>query len=292
MKNIYRQIRKRNNPNMKKNKNQQQYKSEIMTESLTGIIIQARMTSTRLPGKVLKPVYLDEQPKTMLEAVIERVAQCQNIDMIIVATTTNKTDDPIEKLCRRMDVECFRGDEHDVLERYYLAATRFDLTYVIRITSDCPVIDPEVIDQIVTFYKDSYPRYDYVSNTLERTYPRGLDTEIFSYQVLRQAYLEAKAEDEREHVTCYIYRNSDNKFRIQTFLQSNDYSDLRLTVDTVDDLNLIQNIYEALYPNNPNFRQKDIVHLLTEVHPEWVDINSHIGMKFYSENTFREKVIN
>ena len=146
----------------------------------TAAIIQARMGSTRLPGKVLKTV----MGKTLLEYQIERVKEAQMIDQIIIATTMKKIDEPIVNLCERLGVDYFRGSEHDVLSRYFETATNFNIDVIVRITSDCPLIDPEIIDKVVSHYLNHREKLDYASNTLERTYPRGLDTEVFSYNAL------------------------------------------------------------------------------------------------------------
>lgn len=237
----------------------------------TAIIIQARMTSTRLPGKVLKSVL----NKSLLEYQIERLRQCQLVDEIIVATTTNFADDPIVNLCQKLDIKIFRGPEEDVLTRYYHAALEYTVDLIVRITSDCPLIDPAIIDNILDYYNNN--AFDYVSNTLQRTYPRGMDTEVLSFNVLEQAYHEARLPEEREHVTPFIYRNP-RRFSLGNFMNPIDLSDHRWTVDTMEDLLLISNIIETAYPEKQAFTMEDILGLL-ELHPGWKEINSTVAQK-------------
>ena len=171
----------------------------------TVVIVQARMTSTRLPGKVLKEV----MGKSLLEYQIERLQRAKLADGIVIATTSNDTDQPIVELCERLDVACFRGSEHDVLARYHDAATLHQANTVVRVTSDCPLIDPAVIDQLICFYLEHVEEYDYVTNCLKRTYPRGMDVEVFSFRVLHEAFMEAVEQEEREHVTPFIYHHPE-----------------------------------------------------------------------------------
>ncbi|WP_153732397.1 cytidylyltransferase domain-containing protein [Sporosarcina obsidiansis] len=235
--------------------------------------IQARMTSTRLPGKVLKKV----MDKTLLEYQLERVSRSQLINEIIVATTTNETDDPIVNLCKQLGYTTYRGSEEDVLSRYYEAAMNAKADVVVRLTSDCPLIDPAVIDKVIELFIDNCPKVDYVSNTLERTYPRGMDTEVMSMNALIKAYREATLKRDREHVTAYIYSNK-NKYSLLNLKSPEVLSQYRWTVDTIEDFELIQRILMKLYPSNNNFSQKDIIDLLNK-HREWSLINAHIEQK-------------
>jgi len=236
-------------------------------------IIQARMGSTRLPGKILKKV-LD---KTLLEYQIERVKRAKSIDEIIIATTTKESDDQIVQLCQQLSIPYYRGSEEDVLSRYFEAATQFNADVIVRLTSDCPIIDPNVIDKVVTHYLENKDRYDYVSNTLTRTYPRGLDTEVMSYKALKRAHEEAKELMYREHVTAYIYHHPD-QFRFFSVSNVKDESQHRWTVDTEEDFHLIKNILEMLYPTKPLFTFEDVIQILRSK-PEWVQINAHIEQK-------------
>ncbi len=239
----------------------------------TAIIIQARMTSTRLPGKVLMEVL----NKPLLEIQMERLMKSKHADQIIVATTTNEDDQPIIKLCNKLGIECFRGSENDVLARYYLAAKKFMVDVIVRITSDCPLIDPVVVDKVIDYYKTNYPRYDYVSNCLERTYPRGMDTEVISYVALEKAFIEASALTDREHVTTFI-RMNPRYFRLANIRYQRDYSCHRWTVDTKEDFELIKLIIETIFPRTRLFTLEDCIKLI-ELHPEWSKINMHIKQK-------------
>ncbi|WP_223007686.1 cytidylyltransferase domain-containing protein [Cylindrospermopsis curvispora] len=243
----------------------------------TVIIVQARMTSTRLPGKILKQVL----GKPLLQYQIERLQGVKLADEIVIATTTNKTDAPIIDLCDRLSVAYFRGSEADVLERYYQAAVAHQAKVVVRVTSDCPLIDPQVVNRVIDYYLKNHSQYDYVSNSLERTYPRGMDTEVFPFSVLQEAFVRARSQPDREHVTPFIYRQPV-LYRLGHVLYSQDCSHHRWTVDTAEDFELIQKIIEAVYPNVPNFTLEDCLRLLGE-RPEWYLINSHIEQKKYGE---------
>jgi len=261
-----------------------------------GAIIQARMTSTRLPGKVLKHVY---QNLTMLEAVIQRVNACPEIDQIIIATTINKTDSPIISLCHKLKSKypklvTYRGSEHNVLSRFYFAAQKYDLDHIIRITSDCPLIDPYVISHMIHLYRqqinNNQEGCDYLSNVVKRTFPRGLDLEIFRFRSLEVAFFDLEVTpDEQEHVTAYIY-GRPNLFKIRSYEQPEDLSQYRLTVDTVEDLKLIKMIYIALWPTYQNkFYQNEIIATLKE-HPEWLLLNQNIEQKFHSQKHYQAKL--
>ncbi|MEH2088014.1 glycosyltransferase family protein [Nostoc sp.] len=242
----------------------------------TVIIVQARMTSTRLPGKVLKKV-LD---KPLLEYQIERLKQVKLADEIVIATTTNSADLSIIELCDCLSVPYFRDSEEDVLARYYGAAKEHQADVVIRVTSDCPLIDPQVIDKVIQFYLDYRYEFDYVSNCLERTYPRGMDTEVFSFLALHQAFVEAITQPDREHVTSFIYMHPE-RYRLAQVVYSENQSSHRWTVDTVDDFELIKRIIEALYPEIPKFTLEDCLNLFRH-YPDWSLINAHVEQKKYA----------
>jgi spore coat polysaccharide biosynthesis protein SpsF len=242
----------------------------------TVMIVQARMTSTRLPGKVLKSVL----GKPLLEYQIERLKRVRSIDELVIATTINAADDPIIALCHQLGVHSYRGSENDVLSRFYGASQEYAADLVVRITSDCPLIDPQVIEQVVNFYKVHQADYDYVSNSLRRTYPRGMDTEVFSMLALSQAFVEATTTSEREHVTPFIYCQPE-RYRLGYVYYYKDYSYHRWTVDTPEDFELIQRIVEALYPQQPQFTLEACLHLLNQ-NPDWVQLNSHIEQKHSS----------
>ncbi|EPG75814.1 cytidylyltransferase [Leptospira fainei serovar Hurstbridge str. BUT 6] len=239
----------------------------------TAFVIQARMTSSRLPGKILKEIL----NKPLLEYQVERLRRVKEADGIVIATTINETDLPVVELCKKLDVPYYRGSEIDVLSRYYEAATYFGLNDIIRVTSDCPVIDPGIVSKVIKSYLESKNSIDYASNSLERSYPRGMDTEIFSYEALTRAHLEAREPAHREHVTAYIYANPD-KFRLKSIVSSIDNSNFRLTVDTPEDFQLIKVIIEALYPKNHEFGIDEIINFLNEF-PEHLKINEHVIQK-------------
>jgi spore coat polysaccharide biosynthesis protein SpsF len=248
------------------------------SELKTGCVIQARMTSTRLPGKVLMPIY---QEMSMLEVVLRRLKKSQYLDEIIVATTINQTDDPIINLCQNklksLNIRTFRGSEQNVLERYYQASKQYKLNTIIRITSDCPLIDPHVLDSMIQFYRQNSLEYDYVSNVINRTYPRGLDTEIFSFQALERAYQTAETQPELEHVTTKILRSPE--YSRYAYIQEQNYSDYRLTVDTPEDIELIKEIYSNI--NKIDFidiTQEEVIVFLSE-NPKLLEINQDIRQK-------------
>lgn len=238
-----------------------------------GIIIQARMMSTRLPGKVLMPV----MGKPLLEYQIERLQRVRRADDIIIATTKNDTDQPIVDLADRLGIKVFRGSEEDVLSRYFGAAKENDLDVVVRITSDCPLIDPAVVDDVIGAYLENAENCDYVSNCLSRTFPRGMDTEVFPFSLLEQVCCEAIEQPYREHVTPYIYEDNQ-RFRLMNVVFRRDESHHRWTVDTSEDLKLIEHILETLYPINRYFELEDVL-VLMSAHSNWFEINSQIEQK-------------
>lgn len=237
------------------------------------VIIQARMGSTRLPGKILKKV----NGKPLLAYQLERVQQSKCIDKIVIATTIEQKDEPIVEFCEQYGVEYYRGSENDVLARYYEAAEQFGGDIIVRLTSDCPIIDPIVIDETIRYYIDHASEFDYVSNTIERTYPRGLDTEVFSRDALEKSYKDATLERDREHVTAYIYSNPE-KFRIGSITNPQNLGHYRWTVDTTEDFQLVELILSSLYSENQLFYMSDVIDLLDQ-HPDWVQLNSHIEQK-------------
>jgi spore coat polysaccharide biosynthesis protein SpsF len=236
-------------------------------------IIQARMGSTRLPGKILK----DIKGQPMLWHVIDRVNYSNLIDKIVIATTDNKEDDKIENFCKTNDINFYRGNQEDVLDRYYQTARIYQADLIIRITSDCPLIDPSIIDKIIEHYLNNKEKVDYVSNILERTYPRGMDVEVFSFRTLETAWQKAEQQYQREHVTPYICKNPDT-FTMSHVKNEIDLSILRLTVDEEKDLELVRGIYKKLYNKNTVFYLEDIVKLFEE-YPELKLINEEVKQK-------------
>ncbi|MXQ54255.1 cytidylyltransferase domain-containing protein [Shimazuella alba] len=237
-------------------------------------IIQARMGSTRLPGKILKEVL----GRPLLEYQIERVRKSRFIHQIVIATTNKESEQPIIDLCNRLSVAYHRGSEQDVLLRYWEAAMRYKATVVVRLTSDCPLIDPKIIDASITKYLSKINLYDYVSNTIERTFPRGLDVEVMSMKALDQANREARNIVHREHVTPYIYLHPD-KFTLGSVKNPLDVSSYRLTVDTKEDFQLIKRLIHYFSDKKiESVTFEDIICLLQKK-PEWNLINSHIEQK-------------
>ena len=239
----------------------------------TAIIVQARMGSTRLPGKVLKEIL----GKSLLEHQTERIRRVKSSDEIVIATTVSGADDVIEELCGRLSLPCFRGPEEDVLARYHAAATVFHADVVVRLTSDCPVIDPDVVERVVQFYLGHSAEFDYVSNVLTRTYPRGMETEVFPFRVLDEAFHETTLPSDREHVTPFIYRNRQ-RFRLANVACDMDLSRHRWTVDTEEDFALIRRIIEELYPGNPAYGMADILGLFDR-DPGMFLMNAHVEQK-------------
>lgn len=237
----------------------------------TVIIVQARMTSTRLPGKVLKEVL----GKPLLEYQIERLRRSKFADEIVIATTENETDQPIVNLCNQLNVAYFRGSEEDVLARYYGAATAHAADIVVRITSDCPVIDPKVCDEAIGWFLQHRHNCDYLR--LEKC-PRGLDIEVLSYKVLKECFQEANEQPDREHVTTFIYRRHPEWYRIKYMNFPEDLSHHRWTVDTLEDFELVKRIIEGLYQVSSYFNYQNILEFLAE-HPDLQGLNSNIKQK-------------
>jgi spore coat polysaccharide biosynthesis protein SpsF len=236
----------------------------------TVMIVQARMTSTRLPGKVLKEVL----GKPLLEYQIERLRRISSVDEIVIATTVNTTDQLIVDCCNRLGVSYFRGLEEDVLSRYYGAAVEHQADVVVRVTADCPLIDPEVCEQAITYFIENKDDYDYLR--LEH-YPRGLDTEIFSFKGLEECFREATAQPDREHVTPFFYRQPE-RYRVKKIYCPEDLSHHRWTVDTPEDFELVKRIISELYPSISLFSLVDILNLLRR-HSTWYFINSGVQQK-------------
>ena len=233
-------------------------------------IIQARMGSTRLPGKVLA----DLGGRSMLTWVVHRVRRAKLVDAVVVATSTRASDEPIVEQCDHLSVACFRGDEHDVLDRYYRAATAHQAQAVVRITSDCPLIDPDVIDRVVGRFLEQRP--DFAANTLRRTYPRGLDTEVMSSAALARAWRDACKPYERTHVTPFIYRHPE-LFRLLAVTCHHDHSGSRWTVDTPKDLDFVRAVYRRLR-GNETFSWHDVCRLLAD-EPSLTDLNRNVRHK-------------
>lgn len=229
-------------------------------EQKTALIVQARMGSKRLPGKVLKEVL----GKPLLEYQIERLSKVRLSSQLIVATTSLDKDDPIALLCEKMGVAVFRGSEKDVLSRYYEAATEVGAEVIVRVTADCPLIDPKLVDEVIERFLFLPPKVDYASNCLERTFPVGMDTEVFSYDTLKSTWKLAKKPEEREHVTLYMYRGK-SPFSVANVANiRGNQSDVRLTVDTPEDFKRVEDILTKLYPFKQDFGLDDILEVIHE----------------------------
>jgi spore coat polysaccharide biosynthesis protein SpsF len=230
------------------------------------------MKSTRLPNKVMQ----DLAGEPMLVRVVTRVGRASSLDLVVVATTIDPADDAIESLCAQRGIACFRGSEEDVLDRYYQAARAFGANVVVRVSSDCPVIDPGVIDQLVNGFLDRQPDVDYANISVpKRTFPMGLDAEVMKYDALRQAWEKDKNPAWREHVTPFIYRNPED-FRIWVLTHEPDLSHLRWTVDTSEDLALARLVYDHFKHDHFAWRE---VYDLVQAHPEWATINAHVKQR-------------
>ena len=229
-------------------------------------ILQARVSSSRLPGKVLKPIL----GEPMLARQIERIRRARRIDALTVATSDAPSDDGVAALCQGLGVDCYRGSLDDVLDRFYRAAALSHPSHVMRLTGDCPLTDPALLDALVELHLAG--GYDYSSNVEERTYPDGLDAEIFTYPLLERAWREATTSFEREHVTPFM-RHAVPGVRHGVLKDRVDRSDMRWTVDYPEDYEFACRVFEALYPRNPAFDAED-VHDLLLAHPEIAAVNA------------------
>jgi spore coat polysaccharide biosynthesis protein SpsF len=232
------------------------------------------MGSTRLPGKVLEEI----GGETMLSRVVKRTKQARSLHEIIVATTTAEKDNTIVDECQRFQFAVYRGEEHDVLDRYYHTALAYKLNTIVRVTSDCPLIDPTIIDRVIGAFLSESP--DYASNVVERTYPLGLDVEVMTIDALTRAWSESEKPYERIHVTPFIYQKPD-LFHLLHIKGDVDYSHYRWTVDTPEDLVFVRTIYER-FGNSDSVSWKEVVGLL-ESEPELIGINRHIRQKSLME---------
>jgi spore coat polysaccharide biosynthesis protein SpsF len=247
-------------------------------------IIQARMGSTRLPGKVM----MDIVGKPMLWHIINRVQRSQLLDEIVVATTTRKEDSVIAALAAECGTGVFLGSDWDVLDRYYRCAKKARTGTVVRITADDPFKDPAVTDLMVRTYLDHKGGVDYVSNTIRPTFPEGLDVEVFSYSALEDAWANAKDAFDREHVTAYLWRNPDRFRLLNVENELGDLSHMRWTVDTPEDLAFARAIYERLFDKKEIFLAADILQLLKES-PDIAEINKSTKQRSWSDDLDRTK---
>lgn len=245
-------------------------------------ILQARFSSSRLPGKVLLPIL----GRPMLALQIERLRRSARIDRLILATSLDKSDDGVEAFAKAEGVECFRGNLDDVLDRFYQAARPHKPDHVVRLTGDSPLADAALIDDIIREHLEQ--GNDYTTNAVEPTYPDGLDAEVFKFSCLEEAWREAKLPSQREHVTPFINRQPD-RYRIAHYKREPDLSALRWTVDEPADYELVKIIYGELYPAKPAFATADILALLKR-RPELRDLNTtHKRNEGYEKSLQAEK---
>ena len=236
-------------------------------------IIQARMGSTRLPEKVMQDIC----GKPMLWHVVQRAASVRSIDEVVIATSDKTQDDAIANFCQEYGIMCYRGSEMDVLDRYYQCARKYKADVVVRITSDCPLLDPQVTEKVIATYQNSSTELDGAFNTLERTYPRGLDTEVVPFQTLAHCWQQKKSAFDREHVFTIIYKNLAN-YRIASVTNERDESHLRWTVDEQKDLEFVRQVYQYLYKEDAIFDAKVIKDLL-EAETGLSNINKDVQQK-------------
>jgi spore coat polysaccharide biosynthesis protein SpsF len=247
--------------------------------------IQARTSSGRLPYKVLLP--LCGEP--LLFKMIDRINRAALTGKVVVATSVNPDDDIIEKLCKERSISCFRGSLTDLLDRHYQLALDYKADALVKIPSDCPLIDPSVIDQVIGYYLEYYPAYDYVSNLHPATYPDGNDVEIMSLSALKTAWKNAHKGFEREHTTPYLWENPA-KFRIGNvrWPTGEDFSGShRWTIDYEEDYLFTSEVYNRLFPENPAFGLGDILSLIKD-HPEISLINNKYAGRYWYDNHLDE----
>jgi spore coat polysaccharide biosynthesis protein SpsF len=239
--------------------------------------IEARMTSSRLPGKVLLPA----AGKPLLEHMIDRLRRVEQVDEIVIATTEDASSDPLEELAKRVGVGCFRGSEDDVLARVLGAAQAYDAELIVETTGDCPLIDPATVDLVIARFHEA--GVDYCANNLERTYPRGMDAQAFPTAVLAEVDTLTDDPSDREHVSLYIYEHPERYQLLSVTSDRPQTGALRLTVDTPEDYELIKTVFETLYPSKPDFDLQDILALF-DGRPELADINRHVEQKAVRPN--------
>lgn len=242
-----------------------------------GAIIQARTSSTRFPKKVLHSLPYGSDI-CVLQQDIRRVRKSKLIDEVIVATTVNSEDDEIVEITIKEGAPYFRGSLDNVLERYYKTALKFHLDIIVRITSDCPCVDWNIIDEVIQSHLDSGA--DYTSNTLVESFPRGIDCEVFNFNILEEAFLNASEKYEKEHVTPFIYKTNPDKFNINKVVSSQNNSNIRITLDTPQDYALLCVIYDNLYYENNFFELGDVLELFEQ--KPWI--------KFINEDIIQKKV--
>jgi len=237
-------------------------------------IVQARTSSTRLPKKVLLNLPYNTNI-TVLQQVIRRLKKSKKLDSIILATTDEKEDNVLVDIAEKEAINYFRGSKDNVLERFYFAAKQFKVDIIVRITSDCPCVDPEIVDMVVNKHLET--NADYTSNAIERTFPHGLDIEVINYGILEKVFYSATKEYEKEHVCPYIYKTNPERFKINTVSAYEKLyaPDIRVTIDTIEDYTLLCAVFDYLYYNNNFFNTDDLVNLFNQ--KSWLkNINKNI----------------
>ncbi|HMS63848.1 MAG TPA: glycosyltransferase family protein [Ignavibacteria bacterium] len=245
-------------------------------------VIEARMSSSRLPGKVLKEI----NGKPVLQILTERLSKSKFVDEVIIATTINEADDEIEILCKRLDIKIFRGSEEDVLGRVTGAAESVNADVIVEITGDCPLIDAEVVDNVVSEYLNNYPKYDYVTNigyvnNAVREIPVGMDVRVFSYKELKKISELTDDPEDREHVSLYFFRTGKDIYKLHNVNIPDKWKrnyDVRLTLDTTEDFELISLIYNELIKTKPDFNLEDILNF-ADKNRKVLEINSYVIQK-------------
>tara|TARA_B110000014_G_C20116014_1_gene589467 strand:+ start:2007 stop:2789 length:783 start_codon:yes stop_codon:yes gene_type:complete len=247
---------------------------------MIGCIIQARIGSTRLPGKSMKKIN-GEVP--MLKFLLDQLSHTKLIDKIVVATTNSPDDDEIFNFCESIDISCFRGESQDVLDRHYQCAKQYNFSTVVRITSDNPLSDPDIIDTIIT--KFNLSNYDYITNEKPPTFPLGYAVEVFSFTSLEKAWKEATLPSEREHVTPYFHNNR-NMFKQENYTNDEDLSNIRCTVDTMTDFILIEKIISKI--RNRPIHLSNVLQLFSN-EPSLLEINKDIKHDGYERSLEDDK---
>ncbi len=240
-------------------------------DTMVVLIVQARMGSTRLPGKVLKPI----AGRPMLSYLLERLRRCRLVERMVVATSILPVDDPIVDLCEQDSCMVVRGPEVDVLTRFAMAARTAGAGTVVRVTADCPLLEPALVDHAIDSFTTG--ACDYLSNMQPPTWPYGMAVEVMTRRALEEAAAEARDQAEREHVTPFLYWRPE-RYRIHSITRQPDLSMHRWTVDTPEDFELVSRILGALYNDHPNFEMDDVLELLTR-HPDWIEINRHVEQR-------------
>lgn len=251
-------------------------------------IVQARKNSSRLRNKIL----LDLLGKPVLIRQIERMSNSNKIGKIVIATTKEKTDNELFDLCKKNNLNCFRGSSLDLLDRHYQCALKNNADIVLKIPSDCPLIDPLIIDQVIEYFFSE--NYDYCSNLHPNTFPDGMDVEVMTFNALQKAWKNAKKDFEREHTTPYIWERP-KEFKIGNFLwkkNKNFSMTHRFTLDYLEDYNFINEVYKKLYKINNNFSLNDIIDLLIK-EPQIMKLNSkYAGVNWYRHHIDQLKTVN